>query len=128
MSDPEIPDEAVAAHARVISPAFAASVLSDEQAEGIRKLSRRALAAALPALRHQWEMRDMSKTARVEVATALDLRMALEPWLNQCGSCDAGLTMNCTCPKGDIRPLLLMIYNAISPWNPPVAREFGEGT
>ena len=27
-------------------------------------------------------------------------------WLQMCGCCDAGLTMNCTCPEGDYRSLI----------------------
>lgn len=27
-------------------------------------------------------------------------------WLQMCGHCDAGLNMNCTCPKGDYRSLI----------------------
>lgn len=29
-----------------------------------------------------------------------------EPFLTQCGSCDAGLPMSCTCPTGDYRPVM----------------------
>lgn len=30
-----------------------------------------------------------------------------EPFLRQCGSCDAGLPQNCTCPPQDYRPTML---------------------
>jgi hypothetical protein len=30
----------------------------------------------------------------------------IQQWLRLCGSCDAGLPMNCTCPKDDVRPVI----------------------
>jgi hypothetical protein len=35
------------------------------------------------------------------------------PFLNQCGSCDAGLPMNCTCPEGDYRPVMLDLVREV---------------
>lgn len=32
-------------------------------------------------------------------------------WLNQCGPCDAGLFMGCTCPEEDHRPVILALVN-----------------
>jgi hypothetical protein len=34
------------------------------------------------------------------------------PWLELCGSCDAGLLMGCTCPKGDFRNTMLKLWRA----------------
>lgn len=39
----------------------------------------------------------------------LDLEEIRAKWLNQCGSCDAGLHMNCTCPDGDPRNVILAL-------------------
>jgi hypothetical protein len=38
---------------------------------------------------------------------------AVKQWLNLCGSCDAGLPMNCTCPDGDPRIIILDLYNEV---------------
>lgn len=35
------------------------------------------------------------------------------PFLNQCGSCDAGLPMDCTCPQGDYRPVMLDLVREV---------------
>jgi hypothetical protein len=35
-----------------------------------------------------------------------DILAAAEPFMRVCGSCDAGLPMNCTCPPGDPRPIV----------------------
>jgi hypothetical protein len=35
-----------------------------------------------------------------------DLIERARPFLQQCGSCDAGLPMSCTCPTGDYRPVM----------------------
>jgi hypothetical protein len=40
------------------------------------------------------------------------LAAEVEPWLRECGSCDAGLPMACTCPKGDYRNILLKVWRA----------------
>jgi len=34
-------------------------------------------------------------------------------WLDQCGSCDAGLPMNCTCPSGDPRSVILALVERL---------------
>lgn len=36
----------------------------------------------------------------------------VKPWLEQCGSCDAGLPMSCTHPDGDYRSILLKVWRA----------------
>lgn len=36
----------------------------------------------------------------------LDLDNIRRLWLNQCGYCDAGLPMNCTCPRDDHRHVI----------------------
>ena len=40
------------------------------------------------------------------------LAAEVEPWLRECGSCDAGLPMGCTCPPGDYRVVLLKVWRA----------------
>lgn len=35
------------------------------------------------------------------------------PFLNQCGSCDAGLLMSCTCPQEDYRPVMLELVREV---------------
>lgn len=35
-----------------------------------------------------------------------DLLKRVEPFLNQCGSCDLGLPYPCNCPPGDFRPVM----------------------
>ena len=44
--------------------------------------------------------------------THKDLAAEVEPWLQQCGSCDAGLPMGCTHPEGDYRNVLLKVWRA----------------
>jgi hypothetical protein len=39
-------------------------------------------------------------------APRVDLIERARPFLQQCGSCDAGLPMACTCPSGDYRPVM----------------------
>lgn len=34
-------------------------------------------------------------------------------WLNACGACDAGLTMSCTCPAEDYRPVMLTLVREV---------------
>lgn len=36
----------------------------------------------------------------------IDIRTVRAQWLNQCGSCDAGLPMTCTCPDDDPRNVI----------------------
>lgn len=45
-------------------------------------------------------------------ATHEQLTAEVEPWLQQCGSCDAALPMACTCPPGDYRAVLLKVWQA----------------
>jgi len=40
------------------------------------------------------------------------LAAEVEPWLQECGSCDYGLAMGCNCPKGDYRNILLKLWKA----------------
>jgi hypothetical protein len=40
------------------------------------------------------------------------LAAEVEPWLRECGSCDAALPMACTCPPGDYRSVLLKVWRA----------------
>ncbi len=35
------------------------------------------------------------------------------PWMQQCGSCDAGLPMGCTCPQGDPRVVISRLVAVI---------------
>jgi hypothetical protein len=41
-----------------------------------------------------------------------ELAAEVEPWLRECGACDAGLPMGCTCPPGDYRVILLKLWQA----------------
>lgn len=41
----------------------------------------------------------------------LDLDAITKKWLSQCGSCDAGLPMSCTCPDNDPRTVILQMVN-----------------
>lgn len=43
-----------------------------------------------------------------------DLLKRAEPFLNVCGSCDAGLPMSCTCPDGDYRPVMSALCDEIA--------------
>lgn len=45
--------------------------------------------------------------------TAADALRRAEPWLQQCGWCDAGLTTSCTCPNGDPRGVISALVNAL---------------
>jgi cellulase/cellobiase CelA1 len=42
-----------------------------------------------------------------------DLLKRAEPFLNQCGSCDAGLSAACNCPTGDYRPVMLDLVREV---------------
>jgi len=69
-------------------------------------IARAALEAALPHLE------GATPAAHDQLAAEV------EPWLRECGSCDAGLPMSCTCPPGDYRSILLKVWRAY---------EIGEG-
>ena len=43
-----------------------------------------------------------------------DLLADAEKWLHLCGSCDAGLTMSCTCPPGDPRAIIQRLHEALT--------------
>ncbi len=42
-----------------------------------------------------------------------DVLKKAEPWLQLCGSCDCGLPVDCTCPTGDYRPAMLLLYREV---------------
>ena len=42
-----------------------------------------------------------------------DVIKRAEPFLQQCGSCDAGLLMSCTCPQQDFRPVMLDLVREV---------------
>lgn len=42
-----------------------------------------------------------------------DVLTRAAPFLNVCGSCDAGLPMSCTCPTGDYRPVMLDLVREV---------------
>ncbi len=42
-----------------------------------------------------------------------DLAKIAAKWATQCGTCDAGLPMACTCPTGDPRPVISQLINEI---------------
>ena len=52
-----------------------------------------------------------------------DLAGEVEPWLRQCGSCDAALPMGCTCPPGDYRNILLKVWRAYEASREAMAEE-----
>lgn len=37
-----------------------------------------------------------------------------EPWIKQCGTCDAGLSLDCVCQTGDPRPLISEMYGELA--------------
>ena len=41
----------------------------------------------------------------------LDLDNIRQTWLNPCGSCDAGLPMDCTCPDDDHRNVIFALVS-----------------
>lgn len=43
----------------------------------------------------------------------MNLQDVRDEWLNQCGSCDAGLPMNCTCPAGDPRTVIAQLIREV---------------
>lgn len=45
--------------------------------------------------------------------SADDIIKRAERFLNQCGSCDAGLPMGCTCPRDDYRPVMLELVREV---------------
>lgn len=45
--------------------------------------------------------------------TRLDLSVIAEEWLQQCGSCDAGLAMPCTHPTGDPRTIISRLADEV---------------
>lgn len=70
-----------------------------------REQHERDRAAGLAA-RHE------TRVERAREREAETLAAEVEPWLQECGSCDAALPMNCTCPKGDYRVVLLKVWQA----------------
>jgi hypothetical protein len=46
-------------------------------------------------------------------ALLAQLDATAESWLQVCGSCDAGLPMNCTCPRGDYRRVFAPLAAAL---------------
>jgi hypothetical protein len=45
--------------------------------------------------------------------TVVDTDAIREKWLQLCGSCDAGLPMNCTHPDEDYRPVMATLVDEI---------------
>ena len=43
----------------------------------------------------------------------LDLDAIAATWLQQCGSCDAGLPMSCSCNAGDPRPVMAALVDEV---------------
>lgn len=43
----------------------------------------------------------------------MNLEDVREQWLNLCGSCDAGLAMNCTCPAEDPRTVIAKLVREV---------------
>jgi hypothetical protein len=44
---------------------------------------------------------------------AVDLDAIEAKWLQQCGPCDGGLPMECSCPAGDPRPVIALLVDAV---------------
>lgn len=55
------------------------------------------------------------------VPEPLDVLEAAKPFLTQCGSCDAGLPMSCSC-AGDPRPVMSRMYAEIEALRAKVSR------
>ena len=53
----------------------------------------------------------------------VDLQAVTAKWLQQCGSCDAGLSMNCTCPTDDYRPVMAVLVNEVQQLRNEIAEE-----
>jgi len=47
------------------------------------------------------------------VTTTREILAMAEPWVQACGACDAGLTSNCTHPKGDYRNVILALMEEL---------------
>ena len=45
--------------------------------------------------------------------TELDALARARPFLNQCGSCDIGLPVTCTCPPGNYKSVMLDLVREI---------------
>lgn len=45
--------------------------------------------------------------------TTNDIDAIRREWLRQCGPCDAGLLIGCTCPPGDVRSVLSALCDEI---------------
>jgi hypothetical protein len=54
------------------------------------------------------------------------LAAEVELWLQECGSCDAGLPMGCTCPPGDYRVVLLKVWRAYEGVERAIRRQVAE--
>lgn len=44
----------------------------------------------------------------------IDVEAIAEKWLQQCGSCDAGLPMGCACPSDDYRPVMSALLDEVT--------------
>ena len=51
-----------------------------------------------------------------------DLLAQAEPWTKQCGPCDAGLPMGCSCPDGDPRVVVSALVNHLEQQRTAVRR------
>jgi hypothetical protein len=52
-------------------------------------------------------------TRAAESASTTWVEDEFSAWLDQCGSCDAGLPMDCTCPPGDPRAVILALVERL---------------
>lgn len=52
----------------------------------------------------------------------IDVEAIAEKWLQQCGSCDAGLPMGCACPTEDYRPAMSALLDEVEALREQVAR------
>lgn len=52
--------------------------------------------------------------------TTNDIDAIRAEWLHLCGLCDAGVQMECTCPKGDVRPVVSALCEEIEQLRPAI--------
>ena len=72
---------------------------------------------------HGLKARHETRVERAREREAETLAAEVEPWLRECGSCDAALPMSCTCPPGDYRVVLLKVWQAYEASRVTVAKE-----
>lgn len=84
--------------------------MSKARAKGVEstKERRRAgLEAVFTYVRRELTCTAMAHGPESPLRAGMDVVQRAEPFMRQCGPCDYGLSMGCSCPEGDFRPIVV---------------------